>query len=155
MAIQIEGIGHIENTPGFAVRIDAKYRSGLLGLDGFGHIVVLWHANRGSWNDELIRIRAPYKGGPSEIGLFATRSPIRPSGICMSTAAITGVDFDAGRVSLAWIDAEEGSPVLDIKPYHPSSDRIDRPVVPGWCSSWPRSLEQSARFDWSSVMSFG
>jgi tRNA (Thr-GGU) A37 N-methylase len=66
-------------------------------------------------------------------------------------AELTAVDAMNSRLHLAWIDAEDGSPVIDIKPYHPSSDRIERPSVPDWCRSWPQSLEQSARFDWSQV----
>ena len=52
------------------------------------------------------------------------------------------------------IDANDGTPVLDIKPYTPSSDRIEAPGVPEWCSHWPKSLEQSENFDWGNEFNF-
>lgn len=45
--------------------------------------------------------------------------------------------------------AYEGSPVLDLKPYTPSLDRVEIPHVPDWCAHWPQSLEESASFDWA------
>lgn len=155
MPIVIESIGTVEAAGAFAVRVDPKWRPGLLGLEGFGHVVVVWQANRAAWDDGFIRVPEPYKGGPAEVGILATRSPLRPSRICVSVAAVVGLDATSGRVGLAWIDADEGSPVVDIKPYHPSCDRVEAPRVPGWCASWPRSLEQSAGFDWSTVFNFG
>lgn len=155
MQIEMETIGTIEAKRGFAIKLDSKWRPGLLGLEGFGHIVVLWCANRGQWKEENIRMPEPYRGGPAEVGIFATRSPVRPNGLGMSVASIAGVDPDTGRIDLGWIDAEDGTPVIDIKPYHPSSDRVESPVTPAWCSSWPRSLEKSAAFDWSKVFNFG
>lgn len=55
---------------------------------------------------------------------------------------------------ISWIDAFDGSPVLDIKPYHPSIDRVEEPIVPDWCKNWPKSIESSGDFDWSSVFIF-
>lgn len=55
---------------------------------------------------------------------------------------------------LAHIDAEAGTPVLDIKPYTPSLGRVEKPSVPSWCADWPASVEESGRFDWSSVFNF-
>jgi len=46
------------------------------------------------------------------------------------------------------------SPVLDIKPYTPSLDRVEAPGVPKWCSHWPKSLEQSEDFDWENEFNF-
>jgi tRNA-Thr(GGU) m(6)t(6)A37 methyltransferase TsaA len=155
MQITIESIGSVVAAQGFAVKLNPSWRRGLLGLEGFGHVMVLWQASRATWEEGFIQVPEPYRGGPAEVGIFATRSPVRPNGICVSVAAVTGVDMASGTVSLAWIDAEDGSPVIDIKPYHPSSDRVEAPLMPRWCSSWPRSIEQSASFDWSAVFNFG
>jgi tRNA-Thr(GGU) m(6)t(6)A37 methyltransferase TsaA len=154
MHIQLESIGTIRTQEGFAVKLDSKWRAGLSELEGFGHVVVLWQAHQATWSDEHISVKQPYHGAPGEMGVFATRSPLRPNRVCVSVAALVSVDTETCTVNLAWIDAEEGSPVIDIKPYHPSSDRIEFPRTPPWCASWPKSLEQSARFDWSKVFSF-
>lgn len=154
MKLQIESIGTIHRKKGFAVKLDSKWRAGLAGLEDFGHVVVLWQAHQATWADDFLSVKRPYRGGPDEVGVFSTRSPSRPNRICVSIAALVGLDLETCTVNLAWIDAEDGSPVIDIKPYHPSSDRVERPNTPAWCASWPKSLEQSASFDWSKVFNF-
>ncbi len=59
--------------------------------------------------------------------MFAARSPERPNPIAVSNAAIAYVDEEKGVVGLYWIDALDGTPVLDLKPYTPGIDRIERP----------------------------
>ena len=62
--------------------------------------------------------------------------------------------MDNAVIGLNYIDAAHGSPVLDIKPYMPSLDRVETPDMPHWCKSWPYSIEKSTDFDWSSVFNF-
>lgn len=135
---------------GFRIELDARFAPGLAGLEGFGSVLVLWHADQ-IGADHPVRLvePSPYRGGPAELGVFATRSPARPNGICVSVTAVVGVD--AGRLHLAWLDCADGTPVLDIKPYQPSVDRVEHPAVPAWCAGWPASVEASADFDWDSV----
>ena len=75
------------------------------------------------------------------MGIFATRSPIRPNPIALTAVEKLHIDYEKGVVQIAYIDANDGSPVLDIKPYTPSLDRIEAPEVPAWCAHWPKSLE--------------
>ena len=74
---------------------------------------------------------------------------MRPNPICISTVSVLGVDIDKGLIVIPWMDAEDDTPILDIKPYHPSMDRIRDVLMPGWCSHWPQWYEDSAEFDWS------
>jgi len=67
---------------------------------------------------------------------------------------VLGIDYEKGRIQIPYIDANDGSPVLDIKPYTPSLDRVEDPGVPAWCRHWPRSLEQSGSFDWENEFNF-
>lgn len=46
------------------------------------------------------------------------------------------------------------SPVLDIKPYIPSLDRVENPIVPDWCQHRPKSYEESGGFDRESEFNF-
>ena len=85
---------------------------------------------------------------------FATRSPERPNPIALSCSYITYIDEENGIIGLAYIDAENDTPVLDIKPYTPSLDRVENPITPKWCEDWPDSVEKSGEFDWSSVFRF-
>ena len=52
------------------------------------------------------------------------------------------------------VHADDNTPVLDIKPYTPSFDRVETPGVPAWCSEWPKSTEASGCFDWGQVFNF-
>lgn len=88
------------------------------------------------------------------MGIFATRSPVRPNPIALSTAEIIGIDYQNGIVQIAYIDANDNTPLLDIKPYTPSLDRVETPGVPAWCSHWPQSLEESASFAWENEFNF-
>lgn len=51
------------------------------------------------------------------------------------------------------MDAEDGTPVIDIKPYTPSFDRVESPIVPDWCASWPKDVETSGDFGWKHSIS--
>lgn len=150
-------VGIIQNDgEGARILVDEAYRPALAGLAGFGYVNVLWWfsgsddaASRG-----VLREESPYKKGPAVLGTFATRSPQRPSPIALSCAQVTYVDEAAGVVGLAWLDADHGTPVLDIKPYTPSADRVEIPGVPDWCAHWPKSVETSGDFDWGAEFNF-
>ena len=132
------------------------YARGLKGLDGYSHVQVIWWAHERdneSARSNLIEEK-PYKNGPEEIGVFATRSPARPNPIAVYNVDIAYVDVNEGIVGLYYIDAFDGTYVLDLKPYMPSVDRIDNPEVPCWCSHWPKSYEEGADFDWDGEFNF-
>lgn len=148
---KLSPIGQVECGPqGFALRVAPQYRAALQGLENFGHIHVLWwsHYLDTPEHRNVLEAELPYKNGPSKLGIFATRSPLRPNPICDSIVSILGVDIEKGLLSIPWIDAEDGTPVLDIKPYHPSSDRVREIHMPEWCGHWPQWLEDSAEFNW-------
>lgn len=144
----VQSIGTIrkENEMSY-IELLPEYREGLAALEGFGHIQVLWwaHLNAG---DPPLQVARPYRTAPPQMGVFATRSPARPNSIGLTACAVWRIEPQEGRLWLGYIDAEEGTPVLDIKPYTPSLDRVETPEVPAWCAHWPRSLEGAAEFDW-------
>lgn len=140
----------------FRLEVAPPYRPALAGLEGFSHLQILWWfsgcedaRSRASRTEE-----APYRRGPALLGTFATRSPRRPNPIALSCAGVLGIDRERGVLVLDYLDAEDGSPVLDIKPYLPSLDRVAAPDVPGWCAHWPASVEESGDFDWGAEFSF-
>ncbi len=71
-------------------------------------------------------------------------TPERPNPIAVTAAAVTFVDADRGILGLGWIDANGQTPVLDIKPYTPSADRVEHPTVPDWCAHWPKAWRKAA-----------
>ncbi len=70
----------------------------------------------------------------------------------LSIVEIQKIDLEKGVISLYWVDAEHGTPILDIKPYLPCSDRVKNSKVAEWCQNWPEWYEDSAHFDWSKVL---
>lgn len=153
----VNPIGKIRvDEQGMRLILDQTYLQALTNLDGFSHLNVLWWFNQCDdlkSRSKLIE-ESPYKNSPELLGTFATRSPERPNPIGLSCCYITYIDSQKGIIGLAYIDAEDGTPVLDIKPYTPSLDRVENPTVPKWCSNWPKNIETSGDFDWSSVFNF-
>lgn len=72
-------------------------------------------------------VRPPRLGGNEKLGVFATRSPFRPNPIGLSPVRLEGIRVTNGRVQLdiSGADLLDQTPILDIKPYLPYSDKID------------------------------
>ena len=124
--------------------------------DGFSRINVIWWFSDFAKEEyrEIMQAEQPYKGAPETMGIFATRSPIRPNPIALTASEIISIDYEKGMIQITFIDASDGSPVLDMKPYTPSLDRVESPGVPAWCSEWPKSIEESGDFEWEKVFNF-
>lgn len=139
-----------------AIHLNKEYIPALKGLDGFGYIQVLWwfHNCDNDKTRATLTENRPYKKGPDVLGTFATRSPERPNPIALSSVYVTYIDYENGIIGLGYIDAENNSPVLDIKPYTPSLDKIANPIVPNWCAHWPDCNEKSGDFDWANEFNF-
>lgn len=155
--LQLNTIGTIE-CEGEDIRIvlNKAYADALAGLEGFSHIQVMWwfsECDNQSDRNVLVETK-PYRNSPDVLGTFATRSPHRPNPIALDTVQITWIDHENAVIGLTWIEAFNGSPVLDIKPYTPSIDRVENPTVPDWCSNWPKCYEESGDFDWENEMNF-
>lgn len=138
------------------IKLRKEYAAGLKGLLGFSHVQVLWWAD-GCDNDtkrSILIEDKPYKKGPDKIGVFATHSPERPNLIAVSNVDIAYVDEENGIVGLYYIDAYDGTNVLDLKSYVPSIDRVENPKVPKWCSHWPKSYEESVNYNWEEEFNF-
>lgn len=138
------------------LQINKEYVKALQGLEGFSHIDVFWWFDKcdNSESRGTVEVDKPYKRAPEKLGIFSTRSPERPNPIALSITEITYIDFDNGRVYITYIDAMDDSIILDIKPYTPSIDRVEKPNVPTWCRHWPLSYEESGNFDWEDEFLF-
>ncbi|SHN88609.1 SAM-dependent methyltransferase [Desulfitobacterium chlororespirans] len=148
---KVKPIGKISvNEDGMFIKLEQEYIPALQALNGFSHLNVLWWLSDFD-NEEMRNIliaEQPYKKAPAIMGIFATRSPFRPNPIALTAVQIITIDYEDGVIQIGYIDANDNSPVLDIKPYTPSLDRVETPDVPEWCCHWPKSLEESGNFDW-------
>ncbi len=95
------------------------------GLEQVSHLWLqfVFHQNRHShWRP---KVRPPRLGGNKQMGVFATRSPMRPNPLGLSVVKLESIDTHAGVVlNLSGIDLVDGTPVVDIKPYVPYVDQV-------------------------------
>jgi len=102
------------------IEIYPQYRSALNTLNLFEYIIVLYHFSEVErWEPT---VNPPASSHEHNFGLFATRSPKRPNPIGLSIVKLEKIE--KGILYISGIDAFEGTPVLDIKPYLPSVDNI-------------------------------
>ena len=107
-----------------------EYKEALYRLDEFSHIEVLFYLHE---VDRGFRSRIHPTGNPDYplMGAFATRTPNRPSRIALTTCELLSIEGNALRVR--GLDAYDGSPVLDIKPY--TGKNIENIKLPDWLKS--------------------
>ena len=109
------------------VVFEPEYRNpdALRGLEDFSHIWLIWQfsqAVREGWSPT---VRPPRLGGNTRMGVFATRSPFRPSPVGLSCVRLLDIERDPelGHVLVvAGADLMDSTPILDIKPYVPYAD---------------------------------
>lgn len=154
---QVNPVGKIRiREDGMFIEFEQKYIPALQALDGFDYLNVIWWFSDFDTEEarNVLEVPKPYKNAPEVMGIFATRSPVRPNPIALTAVQIIRIDYEKGIIQIAYIDANDGTPVLDIKPYTPSIDRVETPGVPEWCRHWPMNTETSGDFDWENEFDF-
>lgn len=147
----VREIGTVEAAQGeWRIRFRPEVKKALTGLEGFSHLQVYWWAHLLDSVEmrSLTVTEKPYKRGPDSLGIFATRSPARPNPIAMTVVPVTWIDAAEGILGIAYIDAENGTPVLDVKPYY-GMERVKDYALPSWCAHWPAWYEDAGDFDWA------
>lgn len=107
------------------IEILSQYADGLKDIDRASHLIVLYWCDRAG--REKLRTVTPH--GPEERGVFACRSPARPNPIAFCVAELLQVK--GNLLVVRGLDALDGSPLLDIKPYSSELDSIDGITI-GW-----------------------
>jgi excinuclease ABC subunit A len=138
-AFELFPVGHVRRGEGKAtLHVREPYIPALTHLEDFSHVRVLWWFHRldGERFRRATHNKPPYENAPVT-GVFASRSPVRPNPIGLTTARIVGVDHERGIVEIAGTDAFDETPIVDLKPYIPASDRVKEFRVPEWIAHWP------------------
>ncbi|MEM3097045.1 MAG: tRNA (N6-threonylcarbamoyladenosine(37)-N6)-methyltransferase TrmO [Nitrososphaerota archaeon] len=138
----VKTIGHVEtDIPYENVRrsrwkslskvvVDKTYVNGLKGLEDYSHIIVIYWMDRVSRRRKsLLLVRPRGKKDLPRVGIFATRNPSRPNPIAITVVEL--VKILGNTLLVRGLDALNGSPVLDIKPYD-YYDIFPRIRVPHW-----------------------
>jgi len=102
----------------FYIELAPAYATGLTQLDTFTHAFVVSYLDRAPGYGMLVR--PPWREGDEQYGLFATRSPNRPSPIGLTRTQMRRVT--GNRIYTGPLDLYDGTPILDIKPFIRSID---------------------------------
>lgn len=108
--------------------IDKKYAEGLDGIEDYSHIVVVYWFSK----EEECHMKHHPQGNKDVpfIGIFACRCPQRPNPIGISTVEL--VERKNNVIKVKGLDILNGTPILDIKPYTPQYDVVEKSKVPEW-----------------------
>jgi len=116
------------------VRSDIIVRDDLIhaleGIEGYSHIIVVFAFDRVPEQAQRARVRLGSDARIPEQGVLATRSQLRPSPLGVSVVPLLRRRRNILRVQ--GLDAIDGTPVLDVKPYFPNYDAVPNAGVPEW-----------------------
>ena len=120
------------------IEIYPAYEDGLMGLDQNSHIIVFSWFHESDTPEKRKRLQVhPRRNKANPLtGVFATRSPVRPNPISIMACKI--VSIEGRQIHVDAIDAFDGTPVIDIKPYIPRLDAISKVRMPGWAEKKPQ-----------------
>jgi tRNA-Thr(GGU) m(6)t(6)A37 methyltransferase TsaA len=114
--------------------IKEDLKDALSRIDEFSHIIVIyWMHKLPPSQRSIIKVHPKGNHTLPLVGVFASRSPARPNPI-----GITNVKLLERRdnvLKVTGLDAMDGTPVLDIKPYIPSDDSSTEAKTPGWLTA--------------------
>ena len=114
------------------VEIYDEFADGLLGLDGFSHIYVLFWFHENDFPEQRKVLQVHPRGDSRNplTGVFGTHSPLRPNLIGLTLCKLVAVE--GNRIEIEDIDAIDGTPIIDIKCYIPGSISRAEVRMPGW-----------------------
>jgi tRNA-Thr(GGU) m(6)t(6)A37 methyltransferase TsaA len=113
------------------IEIFSPFDRGLKGLEEFSHLLVVFWLHLADFHPERDLIRRPQgKADMPETGIFAQRAKHRPNPIGITVVSI--VEVRENRVRVRGLDAIDGTPVMDLKPFVPAFDQVDCARIPDW-----------------------
>ena len=112
------------------IMLNEEYYSGLYGLEDFSHVTILYYLDQAIFDrTKHLQRRPQNRDDMPLVGIFSQRGKDRPNQIGMTSVQIVSVTDQC--LTVKGLDAIDGTPVLDIKPYYPVYDKKDA-KVPEW-----------------------
>ena len=131
MPIQPSGANGVTGT----VEVEPMYERGLKDLDGFSHIILIYHFHK----SEGFSLRiVPFLDDVAR-GLFATRAPKRPNPIGFSVVRLKGIKGNI--LEIENVDILDRTPLLDIKPFVPDFDAYENALT-GWLEKASKKVDK-------------
>ena len=114
------------------LEIKPELAPALKGLEGFSHLWVLYWFHENDRPEARATLQVHPRRDPVNplTGVFACRAPERPNLIGLCACRI--VKIKDNRVEVAGLDARDGTPIVDLKPYIPRGDNIPEATAPEW-----------------------
>lgn len=113
----------------------------LFGIDDYSHIIVVFAFDKVPDSARQVRVRPRGDERIPEQGVLATRSQVRPSPIGVSVVRLIRRRRNILRVE--GLDAIDGTPVLDVKPYFPNYDAVADAGIPEWARRLAEEWERT------------
>lgn len=113
------------------IELEKQYTGGLTGLSDFSHAIIIYYLDKAQFDiDKHIQRRPQNRDDMPLVGIFSQRGKDRPNQIGMTSVKIISTADDVLEVE--GLDAIDGTPILDIKPYYPVYDCKSKASVPEW-----------------------
>jgi tRNA-Thr(GGU) m(6)t(6)A37 methyltransferase TsaA len=115
------------------------------GIEQYSHLVVLYWAHKVPNKSRLLtRVHPMGRKEIPMVGIFCTCSPARPNPVLMSVVRLRGIKGNVLQVT--GLDAVDGSPVIDIKPYVKEFYPQEKVFIPEWMQKLQQELGDSRKF---------
>ena len=108
--------------------LDKKYAKGLDGTEDYSHVIIIYWL--GQEKECHLKHHPQGRKDVPYGGIFACRCPQRPNRIAISTVKL--LSRKSNSIKVKGLDIIDGTPVLDIKPYTPQYDRVNKAKIQGW-----------------------
>ena len=118
------------------IEVNEEFVPGLADLDGFSHIILIYHFHKSTGFDLLTR---PFLDNTPR-GVFATRAPKRPNPIGLSVVRVLKIAKNI--IYIENVDILDETPLLDIKPYIPDFD-IHKTEKNGWLENKTDNINET------------
>ena len=120
--------------------IHAEFAEALEGIEEFSHLFVLFWLNQVSCENKRLKVHPRGRKDLPLLGVFATRTMLRPNPIGLTLVEL--VKIEGNVLTVRGLDALDGTPVLDIKPFDPWDTAKDA-KVPRWWTKMKNEKTQS------------
>ena len=131
---------HYSSVEGW-IEILPQYVEGLSDLDGFSHLILLYHFHK----VKKVQLKVLPFLDKKKRGVFATRAPLRPNPIGISIVELISIDLSNNTLKIRGVDIIDSTPLLDIKPYIPLFDQRDAKT--GWITPSLRETQKERLSD--------
>jgi len=109
--------------------LDSNLTEGLDDIEDFSHLVIIYFMHK-SRKPFPMKVHPRYRMDLTPVGVFASRSPDRPNPLGKTIVKL--LERKKNVLKVQGLDAMDGTPVIDIKPYIPEIDSVKDARVPRW-----------------------